>query len=758
MCSANGDYAGYCKMLILPYERFIKGEEDRPLPPVKPRRPEPGAPEGDSRIKVPAGKRPRVTQNHKNLLETDMLVKSLKPLPVSGNKEENPESPANSSGDSQPPLQQVKEERQKRDMEEEELQLTVKEETLCPNTSEDKPAPRAIPLENGTIGRLSRDPICPLPQGYPETPAHPLSLLEEDPAPGVAPKSLHYSHMQDQWQNGMPDDGTPCSVVKVDQSVAKEAQNQVGLVLPTLKQRLPLQAPRDPEVLQDEEESIFNYKPGVGMHSGSNAGIMSPLAKKKLLSQFSGGASPNNYSFAPPPAFVQAKYIAKDLPGPLGSLAPVAEATVINRPSVIQHAQSFKPRVAEERQKQEVTTQATSDVDPYLQRIDLPQGKGVEKRASSHPPQRPNFLSGFYSAHHLHSLYQQVEHCLSREQLAKYLSRESPFPQRDGSCFTSNQHPDRTGYHPTSGEDEKPPSGEVMSDDQPTDLSLPKSTPHKLSSPKPVLFGLAHTPVHHDVSQPSLFQNSTPDYHPKACRVPPMTFSAPRKPLEPPPFVRKAQDGRGECVAPGPQAAVGSVCEERARPILSTKPGPQNVGAARPLRRALEELENGPPEKKIRAVTPMHPARDARTPDVEAEGVKPADPAHVEGYTTEGHKFPLHAPMFPGLYPGGLVSQVQEVCDSLGSPVPPGYAHPLQYLKNQAVISPLVPPFALHSLMVQRQLLASTAGPPQLYRHPSRGSSYGELLHHGLYPLSALNPQSAFGPSQLSSIHPSTKL
>jgi hypothetical protein len=43
--------------LILPYERFIKGEEDKPLPPIKPRKQENSSQESENKTKVSGTKR-----------------------------------------------------------------------------------------------------------------------------------------------------------------------------------------------------------------------------------------------------------------------------------------------------------------------------------------------------------------------------------------------------------------------------------------------------------------------------------------------------------------------------------------------------------------------------------------------------------------------------------------------------------------------------------------------------------------------------
>lgn len=198
--------------------------------------------------------------------------------------------------------------------------------------------------------------------------------------------------------------------------------------------------------------------------------------------------------------------------------------------------------------------------------------------------------------------------------------------------------------------------------------------------------------------------------------------------------------------------------EGMVHPIISRRTSPQNMGAARPLKRSLEDLDKVISEKKIRAVSPIHlpketPAKD-KVPDPEGEGSKSVHGLH-SGSMLESHKFPLSGPIFPGLYPGSL-------CTGLNNRLPPGYSHPLQYLKNQTVLSPLMQPLALHSFMVQRQFLTSPANSQQLYRHLAAatpvGSSYGDLLHNSIYPLAAINPQAAFPPSQLSSVHPSTKL
>ncbi|XP_061077841.1 AT-rich interactive domain-containing protein 5B isoform X2 [Conger conger] len=751
--------------LILPYERYTKGEEDRPLPPVKPRKQEAGAQEGGNKTKVMAVKRPKEEQNQKPRNEKDAAVKGLE---VSTVPEEDGSS---DDAERQQEAPGLKEERKSSGEEdEEELQLTVKEEALSSGVPE-IPSHCAPLWEDGPSERVLGDPLPPAELREP--------VCDEPPA--ASPP--RHCPAQDWGQDGGAEPGMPCAAESVEPAEVKEAHNHVGMVLPTLKPLQPL-ATRD--VLPEKEESssrdepCFGYTPA--LYPRGNPGIMSPLAKKKMLSQVSGTALPNNYSFGPPPPLINKQCVnggteeLSSIPGPQG---PGAETLLVNRPSVIQHAQSFKPRGTEERKSlgeacnpahapPQPHPQPSPTGDPYLLRADpYDSTEKVAEKKVVRPSQAPSFLCDFYSSPHLHSLYRQTEHHLSKEQLSKYLSREAPFPRdcEGVQGFCPAKHPENhpgLSYGAHLSQKDKTATGERSLEDQPTDLSLPKLSPHKLPGPKPSVCRASHSMIQQDVSTPPLFQvgnnqTSSMDYHPRACRVPPMAMSAPKKAMDPPSRVgAKLQNGRGEDM-------MGYKVEEMSRPILSAKSSPQNVCAARPLKRNPEEPENGPPEKKIRVVTPMHSAKDTmgrtRTPDPESEGMKPAEPmhgVHVNSYA-ESHKFPLHSPIFPGLYPGAFLSQVQDMCDSLGSPIPAGYSHPLQYLKNQAVISPLMPPFAIHSFMMQRQLLASTAGPAHLYRHPA-GASYGDLLHHGMYPMSALNPQPAFSPSQLPSVHPSTKL
>ncbi|GAA6086946.1 AT-rich interactive domain-containing protein 5B isoform X1 [Tachysurus ichikawai] len=773
--------------LILPYERYTKGEEDKPLPPIKPRKQEASTQEGGTKSKVPSTKRNKDEQNPKGWNEKDASAKVPEPVAEDiKDKEELQEDVIVKPEAHQFQVSaQIDGEARSPTTEDGDVQLVLNEE-------EKKPVLKKS-WDGGPHEAIKH---ASLPQD-----GMPLKSEDSEVFPTEASMPLRHSHplpncyAQDQWQHGTAEyKAPPYTLGKTEQAGVKDSQNHVGMVLPTLKQRSlhPLSVPEIPTEraeLPTKEES-FCYNPL--LYPRVNPGIMSPLAKKKMLSQVSGTSLTNTYPYGPPPPLVNkqassnsTEETASEQPGAQVPSSTGEASAVIKRPSVIQHAQSFKLRSSEDRRpaietshrevcgEREIYSSEQPQHQPLHQPQSSPTGESFIVRTSLHssvekssevprPGQVPSFLGDFCSSPHLHNLYRQTEHHLSKEQLSKYLNREVyPRDCETAHSFPQSQHPDSLTYSPRLNQKEKGPPSEKVPEEQPTDLSLPKPSSHKLHHSTSSLCNLSHSMMQQDIKNTPLFQagssqSSSLDYHPRACRVPPMTVSTPKKVVEP---QLKAHSGRGE-------ETISYKIDELARPILGTKSSPQNVGAARPLKRNLEELENGPTEKKIRAVTPMHCStpRDVqvkvRTPEPDSEPMKPAEPAHavhINNYAAEGHKFPMHSAIFPGLYPGTFVSQVQDMCDSLGPHAPPGYSHPLQYLKNQAVISPLMPQFAIHSIMMQRQFLAQAANPAHLYRHPM-GTSYGDILHHGLYPMTALNPQPAFSTPQLSSVHPSTKL
>ncbi|XP_044515149.1 AT-rich interactive domain-containing protein 5B [Gracilinanus agilis] len=581
-------------------------------------------------------------------------------------------------------------------------------------------------------------------------------------------------------QNEMEDDKLPVMADYIANCTVKVDQLGHDDIHDALKQNPKVLVVQSFDMFKDKELTVpvhddpaFNYTPL--LYSRGNPGIMSPLAKKKLLSQVSGASLSSSYPYgSPPPLISKKKMTSRDeLCSGLSQAhhGPNADHMVVSRPSVIQHVQSFKSKTSEEKKvihevfKQDKLSKPDSHrcsfskhhlnplSESYVLKSEMEESKDklMEKRALQHS-HVPSFLADFYSSPHLHNLYRHTEHHLNNEQTSKYPPRDMYRESENISTFPSHKHQEKlsVNYHTSLHLQDKKTALEASSDDQPTDLSLPKST-HKQTGKA---LGLTHSSLGQqegkNISQFQVMSSQTNrDCNPKACRVSPMTMSAPKKYVESLPRSGKPHHVRLENLRK---------MEGMVHPILHRKASPQNIGAARPLKRNLEDLDLVISGKKIRAVSPLDSAKETSAKDKgseqDGESTKAASSGHASS-TLESHKFPLSSPIFTGLYPGSL-------CSGLNSRVPAGYSHPLQYLKNQTVLSPLMQPLAFHSLVMQRGIFTSPANSQQLYRHLAAatpvGSSYGEILHNSIYPLAAINPQAAFPSSQLSSVHPSTKL
>ncbi|XP_010895973.2 AT-rich interactive domain-containing protein 5B isoform X2 [Esox lucius] len=546
--------------LILPYERFTKGEEDKPLPPAKPRKDSPSQ-DGVPKTKVsPVKQRPKEEQPvQPPQTEQDPSTPGLDHPAECEEKERSPaKKEVQLKQDAQPPQfltllagEPVK----KRTFSNEEEELTVKEEAVSSCGPE-----RAALLGHS----LEKNENQPLDTATPPEAAD-VFLRDTPTPPDHAPP-------QDKWQEELLPYIDPCppGLAEMPQGPNRNAGavGTVGTVLPMLQQR-PLQSPRIPETLKDRadlpgpDDSGSSYPPpgypgkthpGPGTNPGTNhpgvmnPGIMSPLAKKKLLSQVSGTVPslPNHYAFGPPPPLVNTGQHSgglEELAGQpaAGCRGSASDAAVVKRPSVIQHAQSFKPPSQgpgdREREREGLARDLCRPGEPYTpcdptqrQTIHHPQaqhphpypncaGDTYLLRPDPHPHQAPrpghapSFLSDYYSSPHLHSLYRHPEIGLGQEPLSQYLDgreRETAFPRdceavpgSGGPGFSPSRHPETMGLgsycshvtsltpsmtsHSHTHRDMSP--GRRASDDQPTDLSLPKPSPHK---PLPSLHGPPH--------------------------------------------------------------------------------------------------------------------------------------------------------------------------------------------------------------------------------------------------------------------------
>ncbi|XP_005997773.1 AT-rich interactive domain-containing protein 5B isoform X2 [Latimeria chalumnae] len=777
--------------LILPYERFIKGEEDKPLPPVKPRKQESNSQDGESKSKVSGAKRNKNEQNQKAKKEKDSAQKAKDISGMPAAKEKHQEIADQKSLVQQPSAAEVKKDPEGLHFIAPVMmrfQMLENNKSLDLDTNSDKTKDEvlqpglSISVEDDTALSLSANV-----QTSTET------IKEEHRTQATMDKlggevQEIPSDIKTNNENNIQDQIDTCEIKQDMKNLTESHALQNAL-----KQHDKTNLTQSEDALKEKElpvpvkdDNTLGYSPM--LYSRGNPGIMSPLAKKKLLSQVSGTALNSSFPYGAPPPLISKKRAgsSRDDQCAAGPQASTSEAVPVNRPSVIQHAQSFKTKNSEDRKqsneifKQEQTNKSDSSpcdfskhhlnslTDSYILKPDLQDSneKTPEKK-TLHFSQVPSFLADFYSSPHLHNLYRHAEYHLNNEQVLKYPSRDMVFREPENvSTLTQHKHQEKLSqnYRPILHHQEKRSAAETTSDDQPTDLSLPKSSAYK-QSPKALVSRLSPSLVQQESNNMPYFQasgshTSSKDCNPKACRVPPMTILTPKKlhePLHRP--SGKPQNTRLD------DTALRKM-EEMVRPVISNKGSPQNIGAARPLKRNYEDLDTGMPEKKIRAVSPMHLMKETsmneKISDQEGESSKTLHSVHTGGLL-ENSKFPLPTPIFPGFYPGTFVSQVQDMCAGLGSRFPTGYSHPLQYLKNQGVLSPLMQPLAIHSFMMQRQFLASSANSQELYRHLAAvtapvGSSYGDLLQHSIYPLATINPQAAFPTSQLSSVHPSTKL
>ncbi|XP_029031326.1 AT-rich interactive domain-containing protein 5B isoform X2 [Betta splendens] len=740
--------------LLLPYERHMKGEQDKPLPLTKPRKQE-GSQEKAPGAKVKGVGAKKLKGSNLKLgikKERGETVKGQEQSQDSSGKEENQEQ-------STAIKKEVSLEDEPIVIEEEELHVTLKkEESLAL-----EPPSLFGPKEPDYRASHAGAPLHTGPSAQPEwrqmSEALKVKLSCEQQGEGhFIPKTPYLPHRWDQ--------NKPAGHVALPEPSTRGKDStdthggRVGKVLPMCKQTdrqcIDLSTDSFPE--KEDCGVIKKESPQTAAYCKASQGVMSPLAKKKFLSQVC-ESNPFSYTSSPlqppPPAASSSLPVISVLerekekrkgeeeaaglrPGCDG--AP--EAAPAFRPSVIQHAQSSKPHQQAASSSSErsgagelgelsdsygcrtshrMQPPVNPPWQPYLPRSHGPDGG--EKPGDTllpGPAAQPRGYGGdCYSSPHLHSLYRQTESCLNQERIAgfangerrEHYSREREGAQsfvcggleQEGLAYRSH-YSDRTQTHGESRE----------ADDEPRDFTIPKPLSQRVSSfSKPSFCGLPYSMMHQGLES-----------HPKACRVPPMTITPPKQsPAEP------SQS------FPSPKASNGA---SLASPV-------------RPSKRSLVELDSEElPERKVRVVTPIHPAASIRCSD--PEELKPAEPAHavhLNNHLPEGHPSPAFPPphaahLYPGMYPhGSLVTAAAP--DGLQQ-------HPgLQYLKSQSAVSPLMPPLAFHSMMLHRQLLASSPSPHHFYRHPGGAALYTDLLHH-LYPLSTLPPP------QLSSVHPSTRL
>ncbi|XP_041866297.1 AT-rich interactive domain-containing protein 5B [Melanotaenia boesemani] len=742
--------------LLLPYERHIKGEQDKPLPLAKPRKQESSQEKASAtgaKAKGVGAKKPKGPNNLQPGSKKDRgeTVKGQEHSQDSNGKEENYEL-------STAIKKEVSLQEEPIVIEEEELHLTLKKEeslaveqssSLCPKEPDCRAPHAGLPLHMGP---------GPHPEWRPVSEALQSKLSGEQQTEGhFIPKNPYLPHRWDQNKPAghvaLPE---PFSKVK---DFIENHGGRVGKVLPMCKQAdgqcIDLSTDSFPEkddygVIKKESSQSSGQ---TAAYCKASQGVMSPLAKKKLLSQV---CESNSFTFSshplqpPPPTTASSlpvisvaerdkekKKSEEEVIGQRRGSDNIPEVAPIFRPSVIQHAQSSKAHQQTNngqsersisgdlsdtyscRTSHQIQLKVSAPWQPYLPQTQDGAENNGEKLLQGPAAQSRSYPGDCYSSPHLHSLYRQTESCLNQERLVGFASgerREHYTRDREGSqgfvCGSLEQeglayrshYSDRTQTREESRETE----------DEPRDFTVSKPLSQRVSSfSKPTFCSLPYSIMHQGL-----------DSHPKACRVPPMTICPPKQ---------------------------SSVESSQTFPSSKASGELSLTSPIRPNKRSLVEPESeDAPERKVRVVTPIHPAGTIRRSD--PEELKPAEPAHAihlnnhlpEGHPTTTFPPPHAAPLYAGMYPhGSLVSAGAQ--DRLQQ-------HPgLQYLKSQSAVSPLVPPLPFPPVMFHRQLLPSSPSPHHFYRHPGGAALYGDLLHH-LYPLSTLPPP------QLSSVHPSTRL
>nr|XP_057914345.1 AT-rich interactive domain-containing protein 5B [Doryrhamphus excisus]XP_057914346.1 AT-rich interactive domain-containing protein 5B [Doryrhamphus excisus]XP_057914347.1 AT-rich interactive domain-containing protein 5B [Doryrhamphus excisus] len=701
--------------LLLPYERHLKGEQDKPLPPLtKPKKQESGQEKAPgAKVKGVGAKKVKGSGHSKQAARKER-AEAAKGQAASQVAEVKAEAVANQEAPTRRDEPIIIEEE-----EEEELHVTLKKEE---SLSGERPASLCLKETD------CRAPLAPRPLHAGTQPEwRQISQALQAKTEGrLIAKNPYLPHCWDQnklaGHVALPE---PSSRVK---DSLESHGGRVGKVLPMCKQADRQSLDLSTESFPEKEDYGIIRKESLSYCKASQ-GVMSPLAKKKLLSQVCESTSFSFVSSLQPPLATALPMAERDTekrkgeeegPGHRGHMSDsVPEAAPVFRPSVIQHAQSSKPpQHGQPGRSHHLQPHVNPPWQPYLPqtRDHEDAEKSGESLLQNPAAQARGFTGDCYSSPHLHSLYRQTESCLSQDRMAGFPNgerREHFSREREGNFVCSGLEQEGLAYRSRYNDDTQTRGDSREAEDEPRDFTMSKPLAQRVSFPKPSFCGLPYSIVHQGL-----------DSHPKACRVPPMTVSPPKQsPAEPlQPF-------------PSPKSSSDSSLTSPVRPSKRTLGEPEG-----------EEV----PERKVRVVTPIHPACAIRRSD--PEELKPAEPAHAvhlnnhlpEGHPATAYPPPHAATLYAGMYPpGSLVSPGAQ--DGLQQ-------HPgLQYLKSQSAVSPLVPPLAFHSMMLHRQLLASGPSPHHFFRHPGGAALYGDLLHH-LYPLSTLPPP------QLSSVHPSTRL
>ncbi|XP_078421495.1 AT-rich interactive domain-containing protein 5B-like [Cetorhinus maximus] len=661
--------------LVLPYERHIKGEEDKPLPAFKPRKQynviKNKEGKGSSTDQKERSKRKRLKDSMQLSSETNGMFPQVVSEDIGTDKNEqvpvdkespNPKNTTTGSEDSKD--QSLNE---------------LTHQNGCGNKSALQDVSRASerPTRSG-ISKELWDANGPSPEAVSmalmgnKVVGHNGHCITTDVAMGLSEEmaGAHTAICEDDW-NGS------------HQPRASSAS----------KDDLPAQ------LLPEADKSHLSL-----LRSKRDQEIMSPLAKKKFLAQGSDATSLsfNSVGIASTPARVKSIQGSEVQHSPpvCGSPPEVS----IHRPSVIHHVQPPRQGHLDYRSEWPFNNHLAKYQLHSLDRISSIDGQKAQEerdpkgRAVEHS-QSPQGFSNFCCNPYMHGLVKPFFHYPSKGSPFGCCANQRNFRELSSAAvpaLTTDAHKMARHYGRTH-----------TSNDQPTDLSLPRASAANTAQTQ--VSWLTETKNSSSALRKSLFTgqaSSSSEGHPKACWVPPISVTLPRR-------------------VPAKRAKSAGL-------PTNAKSGPLNCQLAQPIQRSQKELDTAY-GKKLRIVSPLLIAKDLDAKD--SQGV-------VDGKAL-GSDQKNALPEVPTWLPTALTPQDPAFYEGVRTCFPASYGHHLSHVKSPTFYSPYIPSFTVNSFMIptiQGQVLSSAGHPLDLYKHLAAGTSYENLYRHRLYTSPHLTP------------------
>ncbi|XP_048379003.1 AT-rich interactive domain-containing protein 5B-like [Stegostoma tigrinum] len=661
--------------LVLPYERYIKGEEDKPLPTFKPRKPYNVMKNKEGKVssneQKERSKRKRPNDNMQQSSETDRMVPQVVSEDVGGDKKKH------TSVDKESPF--------------------LKNTTTGSEDSNNQP-----------LNILTPQDSC----GHKSPNQNAITAAERPTQNRISEEvwdtkdSFSESVSRAVMGNKIVDHNGHCVTVDVSEEIvrghtANSKDDRTGShqapAMSASQDSLPVPLPPEAD---KSHMAILRHK--------RDQEIMSPLAKKKFLAQGSEATSLSFNAVGISSSSAAVKSVQGSEP-PVSCSPPEAS---IHRPSVIHHIQPPIQAHLDYRSEWSFNNNLAKYQLYPLDQISSTNGQGAQEERDrkgravehSHPLQ---CYGNFCCSPYMHGLVKPFLHypskgspfgCCSNQRSFRELN-SSAVPTLTTAAYKTARHYDRT----------------LAPHDQPTDLSLPRAS--SANSPQTQVSWVTETKNSTSPLSKSSFSGhtspSSSDGRPKACWVPPMSVTLPRR-------------------VPAKRAKSAGL-------LINAKSGPPNCQLAQPTQRTQKELDAAY-GKKLRIVSPLHVTKH---PDIK-------ESQRICDSKTMSNEQKSSLPEVSTWLPTTLTPQEPTLYDRAGAYLPGNYAHHLSHVKNPALYSPLIPRLTINSFMIpaiQGPVLSSPGHPLDLYKHLTMGTSYENLLHHRLYP----NPP-------LSSFHAGHKL